>query len=113
MFLSGSTYPRRLLTRKRANRVPTARSELKRKLRSGEIVAAEVVLRCSRDTETMTIGTLLLSQPGWGPRRCSMMLRSVPLLETRTLGSLTERQRVTLAALLGREHMQIRNKARP
>ena len=58
------------------------------------------ILRCSRDTDTMTVADLLLSQRGWGPRRCSKLLRSVSVSETATLGSLTERQRVMLAAVL-------------
>ena len=52
----------------------------------------------------MTVAELLLSQRGWGPRRSSQMLRLVSLSERKTLGSLTERQRVMLAAVLsGRE----------
>ena len=67
------------------------------------MAAAQVVLRCSRDTDTMTVGAVLLSQPGWGPSRSSTMLRSVSLPETKMLGSLTERQRLMLAAVLDRE----------
>jgi hypothetical protein len=93
----------RRIALKRANRVRAARAELKQRLRSGEIAAAEVALRGSRETDTMTVGTLLLSQPGWGPSRSTSMLQSVCLSETKTLGSMTERQRVMLAAVLGRE----------
>ena len=63
-------------------------------------MAAEAILRGSRDTDTMTVAELLLSQRGWGPRRAEKMLRSVSLSESKTLGSLTERQRLTLAAVL-------------
>ena len=63
-------------------------------------MAAEAILRGSRDTDTMTVTELLLSQRGWGPRRAAKMLRSVSLSESKTLGSLTERQRLTLAAVL-------------
>jgi len=90
----------RLLALDRANHVRTARAALKRRLRAGEVAAAETILRSSRDTDTMTVGELLLSQRGWGPRRSSNMLRSVSLSEGKTLGSLTERQRVMLAAVL-------------
>jgi hypothetical protein len=93
----------RLLALERANHVRVARAELRRRLRSGEAAAAEVILRCSRDTDTMTVGELLRSQPGWGPTRSSTLLRSVSLPEAKTLGSLTERQRVMLAAVLGRD----------
>lgn len=89
-----------------------ARAELKRQLRSGQMAAADVVLCCPRDTETMTVGALLLSQPGWGPTRSATLLRSVSLADTKTLGALTERQRVMLAAVLGREADHPRNGAR-
>ena len=48
----------------------------------------------------MTVAELIVSQRGWGPTRSAKMLRSVSLSERRTLGSLTERQRVMLAAVL-------------
>ena len=65
-------------------------------------------MRNSSDTDTMTVAELLVSQRGWGPTRSAKMLRSVSLSEKKTLGSLTERQRVMLAAVLtireNREH---------
>src|SRR5436305_13722102 len=84
----------RLVALKRANRVRVTRAQLKRRVRSGEMAGAEVILCCSRDTDTMTVGELLHSQPGWGPARSSTLLRSVSLSEAMTLGSLTDRQRV-------------------
>jgi hypothetical protein len=41
-----------------------------------------------------------MSQKRWGRTRCRKFLQSISLLESKTVGSLTERQRVTLAALL-------------
>ena len=90
----------RLLALERANRVRLTRAALKRRLRSGETAAADAILRRSRDTDTMTVAELLLSQCGWGPTRSAKMLRSVSLSEKKTLGSLTERQRVMLVAVL-------------
>jgi hypothetical protein len=103
----GVSPRQRLLALERANHVRNARATLKRRLRAGEVAAAEAILRGSRDTDTMTIAELLLSQRGWGPRRSTKMLRSVSLSEKKTLGSLTERQRVMLAAVLSsREHKE-------
>jgi hypothetical protein len=96
----GVSPQQRLLALDRANHVRNARATLKRRLRAGEIAAAEAILRGSRDTDTMTVAELLLSQRGWGPRRSSKMLRSVSLSEKKTLGSLTQRQRLMLAAVL-------------
>jgi hypothetical protein len=90
----------RLLALERANHVRLTRATLKRRLRAGEIAAADAILRSSHDTDTMTVTELLLSQRGWGPTRSAKMLRSVSLSEKKTLGSLTERQRVMLAAVL-------------
>jgi hypothetical protein len=103
-YLNSTTEPapsgQRLRALDRATHVRIARAPLKRRLRAGEEAAAEAILRRSRDTDTMTVSDLLLSQPGWGPTRCSRMLRRVSLPERKTLGSLTERQRLMLAALL-------------
>jgi hypothetical protein len=83
-----------------ANRVRVARAELKRQLRGGEVNAAETILRNSHATDTMTVTDLLSSQRGWGPIRAAKILRSVSLSEHKVLGSLTERQRLMLAAVL-------------
>lgn len=77
-----------------------ARARLKGRVRCGELAAADAVLVGSRETDTMTVAELVSSQRGWGPRRSSDMLRSMSLPERKTLGSLTDRQRVMLAALL-------------
>jgi hypothetical protein len=103
--------PQRLRALERATHVRVARAALKRRLRCGEMAAAEAILRCSRDTDTMTVADLLLSQPGWGPTRCSRMLHRVSLPERKTLGSLTERQRVMLAAMLSNDAKQDRRSA--
>ena len=90
----------RLAALERANRVRLTRATLKRRLREGELTAADAILRSSRDTDTMTVAELLLNQRGWGPKRSAKILRSVSLSEKKTLGSLTQRQRVMLAAVL-------------
>ena len=46
----------------------------------------------------MTISELLMSQRRWGRTRCRKFLFSIGLLETKTLATLTERQRIALAA---------------
>ena len=102
-IIQASPEQQRLLALELATRVRTHRALLRERLRSGEIAAAEVVLRGSRETDTMTVGALLVSQPGWGARRSSAILDSVSLSETKPLGALTGRQRVMLAAKLGRE----------
>ena len=48
----------------------------------------------------MAIADLLLSQHRWGRTRCRRFLASIPMTETKTVGSMTERQRRALAARL-------------
>jgi hypothetical protein len=49
----------------------------------------------------MAIADLLLSQHRWGRTRCRRFLASIPMSETKTVGSMTDRQRRALAAQLG------------
>ena len=84
----------------RANRVRLARAELKRQVAEGELAVGEVVRECPWETESMAIGELLMSQHRWGRQRCRRFLASIPMLETKTVGSMTGRQREELAARL-------------
>jgi len=86
-----------------ANRVRLARAELKRDIADGSRTVAEVVTECPMESESMTISDLLMSQHRWGRKRCRRFLAAVPMAETKTLGSMTERQRAQLAARLNGE----------
>jgi hypothetical protein len=83
-----------------ANRVRLARASLKRRVGSNEMTAAEVIVTCPWEAETMPIMDLLMSQRRWGRTRCRKFLTSIQMSETKRIGSLTDRQRRTLAALL-------------
>lgn len=83
-----------------ANRVRLARAELKREIADGSRTVAAVVLGCPWESESMTIGDLLMAQHRWGRTRCRRTLAEVPMLETKTIGSMTDRQRRQLAAHL-------------
>jgi hypothetical protein len=84
----------------RANQVRLARAELKRRVASGEIGVAEVILECSWEADSMAVSDLLMSQRRWGQTRCRKFLSQIPMSEQKTVGSMTERQRRTLAAML-------------
>ncbi len=92
--------PQHLQALQQANRVRLARAELKRMVAEGERTAAEVVLACPWEAESMTIGDLLMSQHRWGRTRCRRFLAAISMVETKTIGSMTERQRRALAARL-------------
>jgi hypothetical protein len=84
----------------RANRVREARAELKRLVSSGEIEAAEVILECPWEAESMTLAELLTSQRRWGRTRARKFVAGLALAENKRLGTLTARQRQLLAAAL-------------
>jgi hypothetical protein len=83
-----------------ANRVRLARAELKRQVAEAETTVADIVTECPWEAESMAIADLLLSQHRWGRTRCRRFLASIPMSETKTVGSMTERQRRALAASL-------------
>jgi hypothetical protein len=86
----------------RANRVRIDRAQLKRRVASGETSAAEAIRVQRSETDTMPVVDLLTSQRNWGTTRCRRLLTAMRLHETKTIGSLTERQRRVLADRLGR-----------
>jgi hypothetical protein len=86
-----------------ANRVRLARAELKRQVADGDTTVAEIVLESPWEAESMSICDLLMSQHRWGRTRCRRFLASIPMSETKTVGSMTDRQRRALAAMLSGE----------
>ena len=92
--------PQHMQALERANRVRLARARLKARVASGELSAAEVIVSCPWEAETMEVSDLLLSQRRWGRTRCRRFLATIPMSENKTIGSMTDRQRRTLAALL-------------
>ena len=92
--------PQHMRALARANEVRLARAELKRKVAVEEVGAAEVILRCPWEAHSMAVADLLTSQHRWGQTRCRRFLAQIPMSEKKTVGSLTERQRRTLAAML-------------
>jgi hypothetical protein len=85
-----------------ANQVRSARAELKRRVRAGRLSAAETVLACPWPARTMPLNQLLVSQRGWGRTRCRRLLLSLRVPENKQLGTLSERQRLAIAAALSR-----------
>ncbi|HEV7586251.1 MAG TPA: hypothetical protein VGO14_10790 [Solirubrobacteraceae bacterium] len=97
MTPAGPQYMRAL---ERANQVRLARAGLKRRVATGELSASEVILECPWEAESMAVADLLMSQRRWGQTRCRKFLSQVPMSEKKTIGSMTDRQRRTLAMML-------------
>jgi len=83
-----------------ANRVRLARARMKRSIAAGELSAADVVVTCPWQAHTMAISDLLMSQKRWGRTRCRRLLMSLGVPENKQIGTLTDRQRLALAAVL-------------
>ena len=92
--------PQHMRALQRANEVRLARAGLKRAVAEGELSAADVVLQCPWQAETMPVSDLLTSQRRWGRTRCRKFLAAIPMSETKTIGSMTDRQRQAVAAAL-------------
>jgi hypothetical protein len=83
-----------------ANRIRLARAELKRRIAAGDVAVTDVLLDPAEEVAGMEIAELLTSQKRWGSTRCTKFMESIGLQETKTIKSLTERQRSAMAAVL-------------
>jgi hypothetical protein len=92
--------PQRLRALERANEIRLARAALKRRIALGEVSAAEVILKCPDAASSWPIGDLLMSQRRWGNTRCRKFLSRSHIVETKPVGTLTDRQRRMLASSL-------------
>jgi len=77
-----------------------ARAQLKHEIAAGSVSARDVILACPGEAASMTIVELLTSQRRWGTARAGKFLAGIGMPQTRTVGSMTERQRVLLASML-------------
>jgi hypothetical protein len=92
--------PQRLRALERANQIRLARASLKRRIALGQISAAEVILAPPPEARSWPIGELLISQRRWGASRCRKFLSRNQIVETKPVGTLTQRQCRILAAAL-------------
>src|ERR671932_2250124 len=99
-FAASDAAPQHLMALQRANEVRLARAELKRKISGQELSAAQVVLECPWEADSMEISDILMSQRRWGRARCRRLLLSLGMPENKQLGTLTPRQKFALAAVL-------------
>jgi hypothetical protein len=87
----------------RANRVRIARAQVKAQIAAGELTAAEVILSARWEIERMPVAEVLGSQALWGAVRSRGLLAGLHIAETKTIGSMTARQRLATAAALSRD----------
>jgi hypothetical protein len=92
--------PQQLQALKHANQVRRARAELKRRIASGETSVPQILIACPSHAATMSASDLLMSQKWWGTTRSRRLLVSIGIPERKPIGTLTERQRTAMAALV-------------
>jgi len=95
-----SARPQNMRALARANEVRLARAELKRRVAFGKVDVAEVIVHCPWEAHSMAVVDLLISQRRWGQTRCRKLLARLPMSENKTVGSMTDRQRHAIAAML-------------
>jgi hypothetical protein len=99
-FATPDAAPQHLRALERANRVRLARADLKRKVAAGDLTAADIILSSPWQADSMAVSELLMSQRRWGRTRCRRLLTSLGVPENKRIGTLTQRQRIALAAML-------------
>jgi hypothetical protein len=92
--------PQHLRALQRANQIRLARAEIKRRVAVGQLSVVDVLLSGAEEIETMEIAELLTSQRRWGHTRARRFLAAIPMTESKTIGSMTQRQLATLASML-------------
>jgi len=107
MDLATLTAPQHMRALEQANRVRLARAELKRQVSDGELGVAEVIRGCPWEAESMAVAELLTSQHRWGRQRCRRFLAGLHVSETKTIGTMTERQRTELASRLAGDRVAV------
>jgi hypothetical protein len=98
--MDAAPAPQHMRALNRANEVRLARAELKKKIADGTLTVAAVLEDQPWEAARMTVADLLMSQHRWGHTRCRRFLAALPMSETKTVVTLTDRQREQLIARL-------------
>lgn len=98
--MSVTGEPQYLRALEHANRVRLARAEMKRRVAAGDVCVSDVVLQSPWEAKSMELSELLMSQKRWGRERCRRLLLALGIPENKQVGTLTDRQRAALAAML-------------
>lgn len=91
---------------KTANTVRLGRAEIKQQIATGYLTVPDVLSLRPEVMETITVADLLMSQRRWGRTRTRRLLASMPMLETKSVGSMTDRQRNELVRRLSGDDLQ-------
>jgi hypothetical protein len=86
----------------RANKIRTARAQLKRDLKAGKVSIHQLLLQPPAYLETAKVFDMLLAVPKYGRVKANKVLVQCRISPSKTIGGLSERQRTELVSLLRR-----------
>jgi len=86
----------------RANKIRTARAQLKRDLKAGKVSIHKLLLDPPSYLETAKVFDMLLAVPKYGRVKANKVLVQCRISPSKTIGGLSERQRTELVSLLRR-----------
>lgn len=83
-----------------ANETRLNRADMKRKIKAGRLRVSTVIKNPPWYAESMHVHELLMTLPRFGRKRATVRLTRAELPMTKTVGSMTERQRNVLVSVL-------------
>jgi hypothetical protein len=86
----------------RANRIRTARAQLKRDLKAGRASIHDLLLEPPEFVETAKVFDMLLAVPKYGRVKVNKVLQQCRISPSKTIGGLSQRQRTELVSMLRR-----------
>jgi hypothetical protein len=86
----------------RANKIRTARAQLKRDLKAGKVSIHKLLLDPPSYLETAKVFDMLLAVPKYGRVKANKVLVQCRISPSKTIGGLSERQRTELVSMLRR-----------
>lgn len=103
----GSSVPRRTQVQRmealnKGNEVRTERAVLKRDLKAGRRSIHDILLEPPTWLETMKLFDLLLACPKYGRVKVNKILQQCRISPSKTVGGLSQRQRVEIVSMLRR-----------
>jgi hypothetical protein len=86
----------------RANRIRTARAQLKRDLKANRTSIHDLLLEPPEYVETAKVFDMLLAVPKYGRVKVNKVLQQCRISPSKTIGGLSQRQRAELVSMLRR-----------
>lgn len=96
------TVAQRMEALENANKIRTYRSELKKDLKAGRESIHDILLDPPQRMMTAKVFDFILATPGYGRVRANKVCVQCRISPSKTIGGLSQRQRVELASMLRR-----------